>query len=332
MKILMWHLHGGYTDSLVRGEHEYLLPVDEARSEWGRGKAGRDWPRAREVTADELMDEEIDVVVLQRPDEVDVVHRFTGRRPGQEVAAAYVEHDPPREGPTTSEHPIADRDDILLVHLTHFNRLFWDNGRAPTAVIEHGVPDPGELYTGELPRAASVLTEPMRRWRLAGTDLLPEFAKTAPIDVYGPGGEALRRTLPPTGIHHGGELAAAELRAEIARRRLYLHTARWTSLGVSLIEAMLVGLPVVAIGATDAARAIPPGAGVVSTDLDVLADGIRELIEDPMLAREKGARARAHALEHYSLDRFLREWDEAFALAEEVRQRSAPTFLDEFPG
>ena len=26
----------------------------------------------------------------------------------------------------------------------------WDTGRAPTAVIEHGVVDPGPVWTGEL--------------------------------------------------------------------------------------------------------------------------------------------------------------------------------------
>ena len=44
-------------------------------------------------------------------------------------------------------HPVADRDDLLLVHVTHFNALFWDAGATPTRVIEHGIVDPGARYT-----------------------------------------------------------------------------------------------------------------------------------------------------------------------------------------
>ena len=60
-------------------------------------------------------------------------------------------------------HPLADRDDILLVHVTHFNALFWDTGGDRDRVIEHGIVDPGPRYTGELPRAAVVINEAERR-------------------------------------------------------------------------------------------------------------------------------------------------------------------------
>ena len=56
--------------------------------------------------------------------------------------------------------------------------MMWDSGRAPTTVIEHGMPDPGPRYTGELPRAAAVINEPVRRARIVGTpDLAAELGK-----------------------------------------------------------------------------------------------------------------------------------------------------------
>src|ERR671938_804 len=61
-----------------------------------------------------------------------------------------------------------------------------------------------------------------------------------------------------------------ELHGEMARRRAYLHPIRWTSLGLSLLEAMHLGMPVVALGTTEVHEAVPPEAGVVSTRLDVL--------------------------------------------------------------
>ncbi|MCV7198672.1 GDP-mannose 4,6-dehydratase [Mycobacterium angelicum] len=44
------------------------------------------------------------------------------------------------------------------MHVTEFNRLMWDNGIAPTRVIEHGVADPGHRYTGEVLRSATMTT------------------------------------------------------------------------------------------------------------------------------------------------------------------------------
>ena len=66
-------------------------------------------------------------------------------------------------GVPNTRHPLADRDDIPIAHVTYFNRTFYDNGRAPTTVIEHGIVDPGERWTGELERAAVVVNEPVRR-------------------------------------------------------------------------------------------------------------------------------------------------------------------------
>ncbi len=205
-------------------------------------------------------------------------------------------------------HPLAERDDIPVVHVTHFNRLFWDCGRAPARVIEHGVVDPGPLYTGELPRAGVVVNEPIRRERVAGTDLLPAFAEEAPLDVFGMKVTGLPDHLGvPLGVFE--DLPQARMHAELARRRVYLHPYRWTSLGLSLIEAMMIGMPVVALAATEAVEAVPPEAGVVSTRVSVLAAALDAFVGEPELARQVGKTARAAALSRYGLDRFLGDWD-----------------------
>jgi len=50
--------------------------------------------------------------------------------------------------------------------------------------------------------------------------------------------------------------------------------------------------------------------GVVSTRVDTLADAARGFLADPDRAREAGRAARAAALERYSLERFLADWDD----------------------
>jgi hypothetical protein len=312
VRILLWHVHGGWTDAFVRGEHQYLLPTNEARDGWGLGRGGRDWPASVvEVAVDELREADFDVVVLQRPEEIAETERLTGRRPGRDVAAVFLEHNTPKTSFTDAIHPLADRDDIPIVHVTHFNRLIWDTGRAPTTVIEHGVRDPGPLYTGELERIGVVINEPVRRWRVTGTDLLPGFACFAPVDVFGMGGEALPNALgiEPSRIAPAGDLPTGGLHAELARRRLYLHPLRWTSLGLALLEAMHLGMPVVALDTTEASRAVPPEAGLVSNDLAELHGMVEQLLADPELAMSMGRAARAHALEHYGLSSFLGNWN-----------------------
>lgn len=310
MRILLWHVHGSWTTSFVHGDHEVLLPVLPDRGPDGRGRAATwDWPpNAVEVTPEQAADADVDVVVLQRPEELQGMAQewLGGRRPGIDVPAVYVEHNSPQGHINDMRHPLSDRADIPLVHVTHFNAMLWDAGRAPTRVIEHGIVDPGYRYTGELDRAVAVANEPGRRARVTGTDLLPAFEELVPLDLYGMGTEEVG------GL---GNLEQADLHDVIGRRRLYLHPYRWTSLGLSLLEAMHVGMPVVCLSTTEAAEAIPPTAGIVSNDWAVLTAGIRELRADPDHAREVGEAARKAALDRFNLDRFHRDWD---AVLEEV--------------
>ncbi|WP_406276090.1 glycosyltransferase [Nocardia sp. NBC_00881] len=298
--------------SFVQGRHRYLLPYDAELGDWARGRRGRDWPgNAIEIAPADLADEDIDVVVLQRPHELDLVSEWLRRSPGSDLPAIYVEHDTPPEHAALTRHVLADRTDIQLVHVTHFNRLMWDNGRCPTTVIPHGVLDPGHLYTGELPRAATIINEPVRRWRITGTDLLDPLSDAAPIDVYGMGTEGLHRALrvDPQRVCGVGDFTQDRLHVELARRRVFVHVPRWTSLGMSVIEAMYLGMPIVALGTTEASASIPAEAGVVSTEPGILAEAIRQFLHEPMFAQLTGKAARHWAQANFGIDEFVARWD-----------------------
>src|SRR4051794_41580130 len=131
-----------------------------------------------------------------------------------------------------------------------------------------------------MPRAAVVSTEARRRGRVTGTDLLGRLGRAAPLDLFGIGAGELG------GIE---DLPHAELHEAMARRRVYLHPIRWTSLGLSLIEAMHLGMPVVALATTEAPEAVPPAAGGVSNRLEVLVGARRRPAADP--ARGRGPRS-----------------------------------------
>jgi glycosyltransferase involved in cell wall biosynthesis len=312
VRILIWHVHGSWTTAFVQGRHEYLVPVLPDRGPDGRGRARTwDWPASVvEVPPAGLRDADIDAVIVQRPEELDLARAWTGRAPGGELPTVFLEHNAPEPHPVNSRHPVADRTDIPLVHVTNFNRLFWDSGRAPTTVIEHGVVDPGDRYGGELPVSAVVINEAARRGRMVGADLLDTFAQVAPVDVFGMG-----ETRRAGRVRCLGDVPQNAMHSQLARRRLYLHPTRWTSLGLSLMEAMHVAMPIVAVAATEVVEAVPSAAGVISTDVERLTRAVREYVNEPEAARLAGKTARAYALQRYGLDRFLADWDR---LLEEV--------------
>jgi glycosyltransferase involved in cell wall biosynthesis len=307
VNVFAWHVHGSWMTAFVQGAHRYLVPVLPDRGADGRGRARTyEWPdSAVEVTPEEAAETDVDVVVLQRPEELTglATRWLGGRVPGRDVPAVYVEHNTPQGRIDDMRHVAADRRDLLLVHVTHFNRLMWDTGTTPTEVVEHGIVDPGHRYTGELQRLAVVINEARRRRRVTGTDLLPRFDAVAPVDLFGMDADSLG----------GIDLPQGKLHAELARRRVYVHPFRWTSLGLSLLEAMHLGMPVVALGTTEVPEALPGDVGVVSNRVDVLCDRAAELLADRDAAVDLGWSARAYARERYGLERFLRDWDAVFA-------------------
>jgi glycosyltransferase involved in cell wall biosynthesis len=175
--------------------------------------------------------------------------------------------------------------------------------------VEHGVLDPGARWTGELRSAAVCINEPVRRGRLTGTDLLPGLAEATPLDVFGIGVDRLAGHCRDDRIRPVADLPQHRLHDELARRGAYVHTARWTSLGLSLIEAMLLGMPVVALATTEVPEVVPPEAGIRSNDPERLRAGLRRLVTDRDAAAAAGQVARAAALARFGVPRFLADWD-----------------------
>jgi hypothetical protein len=253
-----------------------------------------------EATPAQLRDLDVDAVVLQRPEEEPLAREWLGR----DVPMVFVEHNTPKGEVPNTRHPLADRDDIVLVHVTHFNALMWECGSTRTHVIEHGLAVPAPRWTGELPRLAVVTNEPVRRWRVTGTDLIERFTKVAPVDVFGIGVSELAG--PNVAVYEDPD--QPWMHAQLARRRAYVHLPRWTSLGLSLIEAMHMGCPVIAVAATEVPLVVPAAAGAVSADPEVLVEAARLLLDDQTAAVRAGAAAKA-AAGRFALPRFLADWD-----------------------
>jgi hypothetical protein len=90
--VLRWHVHGSWTEVFVQGRHRYLLPRNTARDANGRGLCGRQWPRAEEIAVEKLADKPVDLVVLQRPEELELAARWLRRRPGARIDRPWFRH------------------------------------------------------------------------------------------------------------------------------------------------------------------------------------------------------------------------------------------------
>ncbi|HET7036361.1 MAG TPA: glycosyltransferase [Thermomicrobiaceae bacterium] len=316
LKILIWHIHGSYLNALARIEHDWYLPVKPGKPEGygGRGPTF-DLPEyVREVPTERVRDLDLDLVIYQTPKNYFEDGPAILSPAQRALPAIYLEHNTPKPGACDTRHPIDDPS-LLLVHVTHYNRLMWDNGRTPTTVIEHSVAiAPGVRYSGELTRGISVVNGPQKRPRIAGYDLFLAARERLPLDAVG------MQTEEFGGL---GDVPYRELHALVARYRFLFSSMRYTSLPLAVIEAMTLGMPVVALATTELPTVIQNGMhGYISCDIDELIKQMHVLLADHDLARRLGANARALAHERFGIERFARDWNSAFARVLARRQVS----------
>jgi Glycosyl transferases group 1 len=317
LKILIWHIHGSYLNTLARIDHDWYLPVKPGRPEGygGRG-ATFDLPESmREVPAEEVCHLDLDLIIYQTPknyfeDQYEILSAEQ-----RQVPKIYLEHNTPRAHPTDTRHPIDDPD-VLLVHVTHYNRLMWDNGRTPTMVIEHSIAiDPSVRYRGQLERGITMINGMQKRPRIAGYDIFQHVREILPLDAVGMQTEELG------GL---GDVPYRHLHQRIADYRFLFSPIRYTSLPLAVIEAMTIGMPVVALATTELPTVIENGkSGYVSCNTDELIAHMHYLLAHPAEASRLGEYARKVAQERFGLERFIRDWNTAFTLVTGIGNRFA---------
>lgn len=309
LKILIWHIHGSYLNSLARLEHDWYVPFTPERGpRYGGRGASFDLPaNMREVPAGQVRDLDLDLVIYQAPENLSDDRERILSPAQRRLPAIYLEHNAPRPHPVETRH-IVDDPNMLLVHVTHYNRLMWDSGRTPTVVIEHSAAiDPAARYSGDRAMGVAVINEIARRGRIAGHDLFEQARRQLPINLAGMGSAELG------GL---GDVPYRQLHRRIAPYRFLYSPMRYTSLPLAVIEAMLMGMPVVALATTELPTVIADGiSGFVSCDHGRLIENMRALLADRALAFRMGAAARELAQDRFGLERFASAWDAALSAA-----------------
>jgi glycosyltransferase involved in cell wall biosynthesis len=307
LSILTWPIHGSYLNNLSRIDHDWYVPYKPDRSEEGYGGRGStfDLPGyLREVPVEQVRDLKLDLIVFQSPRNY-LEDQYKILSPEQrKLPKIYLEHNAPRPHPTDSRHPVDDHN-VLLVHVTHYNRLMWDNGRTPTMVIEHSVAiDPTATYKGQLERGITVINSMPRRGRIVGYDIFLEARERIPLDIAGMQTEAFG------GL---GDIPYRYLHKRIADYRFLFSPIRYTSLPLAVVEGLTIGMPIVALATTELPAVIENGKhGYLSCNVDELIEHMQYLLAHPEEAQRLGNNARKLAQERFGLQRFIHDWNQAF--------------------
>ena len=178
--------------------------------------------------------------------------------------------------PTDTRHPVADRDDIHLVHVTHFNRMNWDNGAAPATVIEHGIATRPAVDRGHRPPGD----------RHQRTDQAGPGGRRGPVAAV----RADRRSgcVRDVGDRRGARYGIPPIDAASSRTCPRAPCiVSWPGVGSTstravdvagalLLEAMHLGMPVVVLAATEAPGRCRPRR-VCRSDLTELIDAVGHL-------------------------------------------------------
>lgn len=301
LRVLTWHVHGSYLYYLSQTPCTFFLPYKDSSEEgYGARTPGFPWgDNVVSVPVEALKDLAFDCIVFQSKKNYleDQFQILTEKQ--RALPKIYLEHDPPREHPVDTRHVVNERD-VLIVHVTHFNNLMWDNNGVPSRVIEHGVVDRGHLYSGTNAKGVVVINGIAKRGRRLGLDVFQRVREKIPLDIVGMGSAEVG------GL---GEVPNHALPDFIAQYRFFFNPIRYTSLGLSVCEAMMAGVPVVGLATTEMPVTIRNGhSGYIATDVDFLIAKMQELLNNPDLAVTLSAGAREAALRKFNMERFTSDW------------------------
>jgi glycosyltransferase involved in cell wall biosynthesis len=302
IKIFSWHIHGSYLYYLSQGPFEIYVPINDSKTEGyiGRGTTFPFGSNVHEVSAQEVRNISFDCILFQTPKNylVDQYEILSAEQ--LQLPRLYLEHDPPQGVPTDTRHVVNDAD-VTLVHVTHFNKLMWDNGRAPAEVIDHGITIPQVHYVGKLERGIVVINNLNERGRRLGLDIFMQVRERVPLDLIGMDTEKIG------GL---GEILHPQLPEFIAQYRFFFNPIRYTSLGLAVLEAMMAGVPVVGLATTEMVTVIENGrSGYLHTNIEYLIERMQQLLADRTLATRIGSAGKDAVIQRFNIHRFTSNWE-----------------------
>lgn len=304
LRIFTWHIHGSYLFYLSHISHDIFVPFNTERSIRYCGRLGNyPWPdNLHEIPVEMVKNCKFDCIIFQHSENF-LRDQFNILSSDQrQLPSLYIEHNPPRKSPTDTVHP-AGGTETIIVHVTHFNALMWDNKSSKVAVIEHGVQIPAnQSYSGQFAKGLVVVNNLKLGGRRLGLDIFENIRLKIPLDLIGVNSKDLGGGI--------GEVAHDDISAFSGTYRFLFNPIRYTSLGLAILEAMGNGLPVVGLATNELVSVIENNkSGYLSNNLEDLIDFMTYLLEDKDHAAELGRNARQTVQKRYSISRFIKDWE-----------------------
>lgn len=322
LKIFTWHIHGSYLYYLSQGAYDLYIPVTRTGGEgyYGRGSTFPFGPNVIEIPAEDVKEQTFDCILYQTKknylqDQYDILSEEQ-----QAGARIFLQHDPPWEHPTNSRHVVNDAG-IVLVHVTHFNSLMWDNGQSAVHVIEHGIKAREIPWKGDLERGLVMVNNFADRGRMLGLDIFQKMREKIPLDLIG---------MDSVRLGGLGEVLHPQLPEFLSHYRFFFNPIRYTSLGLSVLEAMHLGLPVVGLATTEMVTTLQDGVtGFIHTDVVYLEKKMRDLLGSAETARVIGQAGKLCATQRFGIERFITDWTLLFTKVAEFYSINPAAALDD---
>jgi glycosyltransferase involved in cell wall biosynthesis len=113
----------------------------------------------------------------------------------------------------------------------------------------------------------------------------------------------------------------SELVKEYQTSSIFFNSSTISPVPTSLVEAMCCGCAIVSTATCMIPEIIENGVnGFISNDEEELKGYIKQLLDDPSLAAKMGNAARKTAIEKFSEQKFINEWNELFDLAYRMKK------------
>lgn len=180
-------------------------------------------------------------------------------------------------------------------------------------------PDEFKGYTGEIEKVMTVAQSMKKRGDYCGYGIFDEATRNNARVVFGPGNEEIP--------YSGGLLNYDELREAYKKHRAYFYTGTYpASYTLNFMEALMTGIPIVAIGRRLADLKIFPGMdcyevdkiikngvnGFISDSVEDLSEYVNFLLERPEEAKQIGENGRRTALELFGKNNIKSQWNDFF--------------------
>jgi hypothetical protein len=307
LKILTWNTHSSYLHYLIQAPHDfYLLSMPERPPGYSGRSPSIQWgDNVFDMPIGMVQHYEFDCILFQE-DQHYLEDQYLYLSPSQRrLPRIYLEHDVPHEHPTDMRHPMDDAD-VLLVHVTPFNALMWDSGKIPMRVIEYGVVVPENVaYIGNIAKGLTLIDHLGIGERRLGRDIFSAIREQIPLDLAGASAED---------PGNGDEGLLQQRIASFASYRFFFNPIRYGNLNLAVIEAMMIGQPIIGLATCELATVIDNGvSGYIDTDINKLAAHMCVLLGDPDYARLLGEGARRRAMQRFNIHRFIADWNAAFS-------------------